>query len=61
MTMRRDVAGAPERFALLGGHFVLAAAAKTYDLDREAAANASAKSAVCARAARMLGERLIVA
>jgi len=56
MTVRRDVASAPERFALLGGHVVLAASAKTYDLDREAAANAGAKEAVCARAARMLGE-----
>ena len=50
MTVRRDVASAPERFVLLGGHIVAAGAGRLYDLNRELTVNVQAKEAVCANA-----------
>lgn len=53
MTIRRDVAGAPDRFAILGG-FVVPAGQGTYRIEREQDQQVLAKEAICARAAEML-------
>ena len=50
MTVRRDVASAPERFVLMGGHIVVAGPGRLYDLNRELTVNVQAKEAVCANA-----------
>jgi DeoR family transcriptional regulator, deoxyribose operon repressor len=57
MTVRRDVATAPERFAYLGGYIVAAAGAENgYRLDREQDNHAGAKALVCAHAAQMIDD-----
>jgi DeoR family transcriptional regulator, deoxyribose operon repressor len=56
MTVRRDVATAPERFAYLGGYIVAAGAENGYRLDREQDKHAGAKALVCARAAQMIND-----
>jgi len=53
MTVRRDVASAPDRFVTLGG-FVAPAAPGTYRIERERDVHVVAKAAICARAAEML-------
>ena len=54
MTIRRDVAAAPELFTYLGGYIVAAAGEGGYRMDRERDKQASAKAMVCAHAARMI-------
>jgi DeoR family deoxyribose operon repressor len=59
MTVRRDVASSPERFAYLGGHIVSATDIGTgtaYSLDREIDSHAKAKAAACATAVQLLRE-----
>src|SRR5271156_6636226 len=56
MTVRRDVASAPERFVLMGGHIVAAGAGRLYDLNRELTVNVQAKEAVCANAIARLDD-----
>src|SRR5271170_6458315 len=56
MTVRRDVASAPERFVLMGGHILVAGAARVYDLNRELTVNVQAKEAVCANAIARLDD-----
>src|ERR1700733_7288658 len=56
MTVRRDVASAPERFVLMGGHIVAAGAGWLYDLNRELTVNVQAKEAVCANAIARLDD-----
>jgi DeoR family deoxyribose operon repressor len=53
MTLRRDIAAAPDRFAMLGG-FVVPAATNGYRIERETDIHVSAKEAIGRRAARML-------
>jgi DeoR family deoxyribose operon repressor len=53
MTVRRDIASAPDRFAMLGG-FVVPAGAGGYRLERERDAHVAAKAAIGAAAARRL-------
>jgi DeoR family deoxyribose operon repressor len=55
MTIRRDVAAAPERFSTLGG-FVVPASAGAYRIERESDVNVAAKAAIGARAAKFLGQ-----
>ena len=61
MTIRRDVAAAPERFATLGG-FIVPAGAGPYAIERETDVNVAAKAAIGARAAKFLasGETIFV-
>jgi len=57
MTVRRDIASSPDRFAYLGGHIVSASdigTNTTYVLDREVDSHAKAKAAACAIAGRLL-------
>ncbi len=59
MTVRRDVASSPDRFAYLGGHIVHATdigSNTTYVLDREIDSHAKAKSQACATAVELLRE-----
>lgn len=59
MTVRRDVASSPDRFAYLGGHIVSATDIGTstaYSLDREIDSHAKAKAAACASAVGLLRE-----
>src|SRR5688572_28034312 len=59
MTVRRDVASSPDRFAYLGGHIVHATdigSNTAYVLDREIDSHAKAKSQACAMAAELLRE-----
>lgn len=53
MTIRRDVASAPERFTILGG-FVAPAGPGAYRIERERDVHVVAKEAIGARAARTL-------
>jgi DeoR family deoxyribose operon repressor len=54
MTVRRDIASAPEQFAYLGGYIVAGAAEGGYRLDREQDKHAAAKAAICAHAAGLI-------
>lgn len=57
MTVRRDVADNPEKFAYLGGHIVPAASIEgegPYDVAKARDSHASAKKDACAHAARYL-------
>ncbi len=54
MTVRRDIATAPDLFAYLGGYIVAAGVEGGYRLDRELDNHASAKAIVCAHAARLI-------
>jgi DeoR family transcriptional regulator, deoxyribose operon repressor len=54
MTVRRDIAAAPEQFTYLGGYIVAAGAEGGYRLDRERDRQAPAKAMVCAHAARLI-------
>ena len=56
MTVRRDIAGAPEHFTYLGGYIVAASAEGGYRLDREKDNHAAAKAGVCAHAARLISD-----
>jgi DeoR family deoxyribose operon repressor len=56
MTVRRDVASAPESLAALGGYVVKARARGAYAIERESDVNAAAKAAVAARAARLIAD-----
>ena len=53
MTVRRDIASAPDRFAMLGG-FVVPAGQGGYRLERERDAHVAAKADIGAAAARRL-------
>jgi len=53
MTIRRDVASAPDRFAILGG-FVVTAGQGTYRIEREQDVHVVAKERIGARAASLL-------
>jgi DeoR family deoxyribose operon repressor len=61
MTVRRDIAAAPQRFATLGG-FVVPASGRPYAIERESDVNVAAKAAIGARAAQFLhdGETIFV-
>jgi DeoR family transcriptional regulator, deoxyribose operon repressor len=54
MTVRRDIAAAPDHFIYLGGYIVAAGAEGGYRLDRERDKHAAAKAMVCAQAARLI-------
>src|ERR1700689_4777013 len=54
MTVRRDIAAAPERFSYLGGYIVAGGVEGGYRLDREQDKHAAAKAMVCAHAARSI-------
>jgi DeoR family transcriptional regulator, deoxyribose operon repressor len=54
MTVRRDIATAPEHFTYLGGYIIAAGAEGGYWLDRERDKQASAKAMVCAHAMRLI-------
>jgi DeoR family transcriptional regulator, deoxyribose operon repressor len=54
MTVRRDIAAAPDQFTYLGGYIVAANAEGGYRLDREQDKHAAAKAAVCACAAELI-------
>jgi DeoR family deoxyribose operon repressor len=54
MTVRRDLASAPDLFAYLGGYIVATGAEGGYRLDREHDKHAGAKVAICAYAARLI-------
>ena len=54
MTVRRDIAAAPEHFTYLGGYIISAGAEAGYRLDRERDKHAAAKAMVCAHAARLI-------
>jgi DeoR family transcriptional regulator, deoxyribose operon repressor len=54
MTVRRDIAAAPGAVSYLGGYIVPRTAESGYVLAREQTANASAKAAICRRAATMI-------
>lgn len=57
MTIRRDVADNPEKFAYLGGHIVHAASIEgegPYDVFKAMGSNASAKKAACAHAVQFI-------
>ena len=54
MTVRRDVAGMPERFSYLGGYIVPRTADRPYVMAEEQGSHSAAKAAVCARAAEMV-------
>jgi DeoR family deoxyribose operon repressor len=56
MTVRRDIAAAPDQFTYLGGYIVAANAGGSYRLDREQDKHAAAKAAVCASAAQLIGD-----
>src|SRR5216683_1534898 len=56
MTVRRDIATAPEHFTYLGGYIIAAGAEGGYRLDREQDNHAAAKAAICAHAAKMIGD-----
>ena len=51
MTVRRDVAGVPDRFSYLGGYIVPRTADGPYVMAQEQGAHSAAKDAVCALAA----------
>jgi len=54
MTVRRDVAGVPDRFSYLGGYIVPRTASRAYVMADEQGAHAAAKAAICARAAELI-------
>jgi DeoR family deoxyribose operon repressor len=57
MTVRRDIASSPQRFAYLGGHIVNAAdigSGGAYVLEREVDSRSEAKSRACAAAVKLL-------
>jgi DeoR family deoxyribose operon repressor len=54
MTVRRDVATAPEIFTYLGGYIIAAGVEGGYRLERERDKQASDKAVVCAHAARLI-------
>ncbi len=54
MTVRRDVAGVPERFGTLGGYTVTRTADGLYVLAQEQTVHEAAKATVCARAAALI-------
>ena len=56
MTVRRDIAAAPELFTYLGGYIVAGGAEGGYRLDREQDKQAAAKAAICAHAAGLIDE-----
>jgi DeoR family transcriptional regulator, deoxyribose operon repressor len=56
MTVRRDIASAPEHFTYLGGYIVAASVEGGYRLDREQDKHSAAKAIVCAHAAHLIGD-----
>jgi DeoR family deoxyribose operon repressor len=56
MTVRRDIATAPDHFSYLGGYIVAAGGEGGYRLDREQDNHAAAKRRVCAHAAEMIDD-----
>lgn len=56
MTVRRDVAGVPDRFSYLGGYIVPRTADRPYVMAEEQGTEAAAKAAICARAAATVEE-----
>lgn len=57
MTVRRDIASDPDRFAYLGGHIVKAGdigGSQNYEIDQEAGSHAEAKLRACANAGRLI-------
>lgn len=54
MTVRRDIALAPNRFGYLGGYIVARAPDAPYVMAQEQGASSAAKAAICARAAEMI-------
>lgn len=54
MTVRRDVAGVPDRFSYLGGYIVPRTADGPYVMAEEQGTHSAGKAAVCARAAEMV-------
>jgi DeoR family transcriptional regulator, deoxyribose operon repressor len=54
MTVRRDIAGARETFAYLGGHIVMRGTDNGYVMAREQGSHLAAKAAACAQAARLI-------
>ena len=54
MTVRRDVAGVPDRFSYLGGYIVQRRANRAYVMAEEQGAHALAKSAICTLAAELI-------
>ena len=54
MTVRRDVAGVPDRFSYLGGYIVPRTAEGPYVMTEEQGARSADKATVCARAAEMI-------
>ena len=54
MTVRRDVAGVPERFSYLGGYILPRNADGPYVMAEEQGTHSADKSAVCARAAALI-------
>lgn len=56
MTVRRDVAGVPERFSYLGGYIVPRTADGPYVMAEEQGTHSAAKAAVCALAAATVEE-----
>ena len=54
MTVRRDVAGVPDRFSYLGGYIVPRTADGPYVMAEEQGTHSADKVAVCARAAEMV-------
>ena len=54
MTVRRDVAGLPERFSYLGGYILPRTADGPYVMAEEQGTHSAAKAAVCARAADLV-------
>ena len=54
MTVRRDVAGGPDRFSYLGGYIVRRTAERPYVMAEEEDAHEAAKVALCARAAETI-------
>lgn len=56
MTVRRDIAGQPERFGYLGGYIVARAADGPYVMAQELTIHSAAKDAIAARAAALIEE-----
>lgn len=56
MTVRRDVASAPEQFAQLGGYLLAADGSAPYDLAAATDRSVAAKRAACRHAAALVGD-----
>lgn len=54
MTIRRDIADAPSRFAFLGGHIMLSGQDGPYEVRRAADSHAEAKRQACATAVSLI-------